>query len=340
MIPSVEQWKDLYAAAAEFKQVRCWEWLSNGHIFGVENPANGEIGYCCVMGNGGELYGLAVYLGTAGLETFVGMLTGELDEDPLYTQHCLMLSFDDRNELQSQELKQIKELGLSFRGAKSWPTFREYKPGFVPWPIENQEQVAFLTLALQQALEVANEYKSNPDALIEAEDETFLTRVAVNSDNGLVWSSEWILPRDIEDIPIPAADPVDELRIAKIKKNIQGSAGVWEMDCFFAPTPVKDGDRPYYPMMYMIVDQETGQILNIDLQEQSLMPNAAVASFLKLVEQKGMLPTEIWAVNEQVFMYLSQLLKIFNLQVYLTLELPAIEEAKEGMREFFQSGIR
>ncbi|MFD0681078.1 MULTISPECIES: DUF7309 domain-containing protein [unclassified Paenibacillus] len=340
MIPSIEQWKQLYEAAAEFKRVGCWEWLSNGHIFGVENPVDGEIGYCCVMGNGGEMFGLAVYLGTAGLETFVGMLTGELDEDPLYSQHCLMLSFDDRKELHPHELKQIKELGLSFRGAKSWPTFREYEPGFVPWPIKSQEQVVFLTLVLQQAIEVANEYKSNPDALIEGEDEAFLTRVAMKSDSSLAWTSEWKQPRELDDIPIPAADPIDEFRLAKIKKSIQGSAGIWEMDCFFAPTPIKDGDKPYYPMMLMIVDQGSGQILNIALEEQSLMPNAAVASFINIVEQRGLLPLEIWAANEQVFMYLSQLLKFFNLQVYLTLELPAIEEAKEGMREYFQSGMR
>ncbi|TDG00532.1 DUF7309 domain-containing protein [Paenibacillus piri] len=339
MEPSVTQWKHLYEAAAGFKRAGCWDWMTSGHLFGVANPANGEIGYCSIMGNGGEMFGMAVYLGTEGLETFVGMLTDSLGEDPLYAQYCLMLSFDDRKELYPQELKQIKELGLSFRGAKSWPTFRFYEPGFLPMPLASGEQVDFLTLALQQALEVARSYRDDPDALLEGEGESILTRTALPSAGGLDWASEWLEPKPVEESSIPTAEPVDELRLAKIKRKLQGRAGVWEIDCFYLPMPIKEkGERPYYPMACLIVDQGTGQILSFEFIEKSEIANKTAALFLNVVEQIGVLPDEIWAVNERVFMYMSQMLHAFDLQAFMTLELPALQEAKEGMIQYFENG--
>src|SRR6478735_5216484 len=96
--PTKQQWKELYEAAERYKEAGIWRWLSNGHLFGVRDPASGEIGYCCVFGNGGEMFGLAVYMGTEGLRTIVDMLAGELDEDPIFSQHCLLFSLDDRAE--------------------------------------------------------------------------------------------------------------------------------------------------------------------------------------------------------------------------------------------------
>jgi hypothetical protein len=340
MNATMEQWQDLYEAAAAFKRAECWDRLTNGHIFGVENPMNKEIGYCCVLGNGGEMYGLAVYLGTKGLETLVGMLSGELDNDPMFTQHCLMLSFDNRNELYPNELKQIKELGLKFRGAKAWPTFRLYEPGFLPWPVQTQEQVLFLTMALQQTVEVVKAYKENPDALLEGDDETFLTRVADEDNLNLIWSDQWLVSKPIVEVIEITADPINELRLAKAKKSLQRSAGVWEIDCFFAPMPIKEGVRPYYPMMCLIVDQETGQILRYGLSEKSGTANKIVEHLFSLIEQTQVVPKEIWVAQEEVFHYLRQILLAFEIQAYLTGELPALEEAREGMMDYFESGMR
>ena len=61
---SLMEWKELYTAAVELKKIEPWAWMYDSDIFGVLNPASGEIGYCCIMGALGEVYALAVYLGT------------------------------------------------------------------------------------------------------------------------------------------------------------------------------------------------------------------------------------------------------------------------------------
>ena len=49
-----DAWKALYQAAIEFKTIKPWTWLGEEQVFGVQNPANGKIGYCCILGGGEE----------------------------------------------------------------------------------------------------------------------------------------------------------------------------------------------------------------------------------------------------------------------------------------------
>lgn len=333
-----EQWIDLYETAAAFKKAECWSYFTNGHIFGVENPLNGEIGYCCIMGNGGELYGLAVYLGTEGLEALIGMMSGELKIDPMFSHHCLMLSFDSRDELYPAERKQIKELGLKFRGAYAWPTFRLYEPGFLPWPIQNGGDVQFLRLVLQQAMEVVQAFKFDPDAIMDGEANAFLTRVSNRDLQHLVWSDQWIVPKPLVKANVLTPNPIDELRLVKIKRSLKGYVGIWEIDCSYAPMPINEGDRPYYPMMGLIVDQESEQILRFGLSEKSGAPDKMVELFLEIIEQAQVIPKEIWFCSEELLHYLRQILNSFEIQAYLTSELPALQEAKEAMMDHFSGG--
>ena len=45
---------------------------------------------------------------------------------------AIMLSFEDRDALQEEDLAVIRGLGLSFRGRQAWPLFRSYRPGYLP----------------------------------------------------------------------------------------------------------------------------------------------------------------------------------------------------------------
>ncbi len=75
---SLPVWKNLYDAALAFRDIEPWEWMSDTDVFGVQNPEDGEIGYCCVLGELGEVLGLVVYLGTEGLEQHRNIQSGKL----------------------------------------------------------------------------------------------------------------------------------------------------------------------------------------------------------------------------------------------------------------------
>ena len=155
--PTEDQLKELYEAAAAFKQAQPWKWLYDADIICVENPKDKMMGYCSVMGRAGEHFALGVYLDMEGLYGF-NQLMGHADVIPshqaLHYQNCLMCSYEDRDILAEEDRKQIKVLGLSFRGRNAWPMFRRYEPGYYPWFI-NKEECVFLTHALRQVIFVA-----------------------------------------------------------------------------------------------------------------------------------------------------------------------------------------
>lgn len=74
--PTQAEWRALYEAAVSFKRASCWEWMYDDDIFGVANPETGEVAYCCIMGNAGEHFGIAAYLGAEGLDGVLGLLSG------------------------------------------------------------------------------------------------------------------------------------------------------------------------------------------------------------------------------------------------------------------------
>src|SRR4030042_3549250 len=107
--PSLQEWNTLYRAALDFWQIQPWHWVDDTDLFGVKNPQDGEIGYCCVVGALGEFIGLVFYLGTEGLESYMKIRASESpEEDVLSTGKCLTASFGDRKSLQKRDLEVIK----------------------------------------------------------------------------------------------------------------------------------------------------------------------------------------------------------------------------------------
>jgi hypothetical protein len=100
--PSFQEWHSLYRAAIDFWQIHPWQWVNDTDLFGVKNPEDCEIGYCCIVGALGEFLGLVVYLGTEGLEGCLKIQMSESPEgeDVLSTGKCLVASFEDRRSLQ------------------------------------------------------------------------------------------------------------------------------------------------------------------------------------------------------------------------------------------------
>ncbi|WP_150275670.1 DUF7309 domain-containing protein [Paenibacillus tepidiphilus] len=333
----IEEARPLYAAAAAFKKLACWEWMTNSDIFGVQNPDNGEIGYCCIMGNGGEMYGMAVYPGTKGLEVLLRMLQGIMPSDPLRTQHCLMLSFDDRDELYPEEYQQLKALGLSFRGRNAWPTFRLYEPGYVPWPVLDHRQLAFFTLCLEQASEYAQAVRGNPELLLLADNGLFPVRVPESGPDGTIsWSSRLLAPAP--EVP-PAGEPpvadFDELHGARVRKLPVQADAHWEIGQFFLPAPVQDGGRPFYPEVLLIGDEATGMILHSAVKDKAAAFRKDASDFLDLLEQLGHRPQGIIFADEPLARLWLPLLESIGIEAFMAEGLPLLEDAMSGIRDSF-----
>ncbi len=337
--PSLQEWRALYRAALEFKGIKSWDWMFDSDVFGVQNPESGEIGYCCVMGRLGEVFGLAVYLGTDGLDGYLKIQAGEIlagDMEALTIQKCLLASFEDRKDLKKPDLEVIKELGLRFRGRKAWPLFRSYRPGYAPWYLTAAE-AGYLTLVLQQAIEVCLRFKEDPGLLIPPEESHYFVRVPERAGDGWKWRDEWLEPEP----PPKNAEVVeiDEALLESIKGRAYSRQGVWEMGIFYFPGAVKggaeSGERPYYPYVFLWADHNSGFVLNCDIVKPWEYKSEFPGRFLKLVERMKFLPKEILVSREEAFRLFAPITSKLGIQLRRVPSLRAIEEAQASMYEYF-----
>lgn len=292
--PSLKDWKELYQAATDFMKIKPWTWMSDSDLFGVQNPQNGGIGYCCVMGEIEEVFGLAVYLGSEGLDTYLRTQSGEIDvydPDILHIQRCLMASFEDRESLGKADLQTIKKLNLKFRGRSAWPLFRSYLPGYVPWFV-TKEEAGFLTVALEQAIDVALRFRKDSDILDPPRRGLVLVRVPGSASGKAGWKDVWLEPAAPvkEDQPVVT---VDEIRLRRIKRHITNRTGTWEIDFFYFPVPVQEGERPYFPRTGVIVDHSRGLVLHNWLAPPWTLSPEFLKGLLDFFEEMEIAPKRI-----------------------------------------------
>ncbi|MBU1036098.1 hypothetical protein KJ974_05335 [bacterium] len=334
--PSIQEWRDLYDAAIEFKKLKCWNWMWDTDLFGVQNPVTGEIGYCCVMGGAGEHFALAVYQGSEGLNGYLALQSGENYpslEDILSLQKLLMASFEDRNILQKEDIQLIKKFDLKFSGSNSWPLFRSYKPGCYPWYLTGEE-ARYLTLCLWQAIDVSLRFKDDSEMLTPPRENYYLVRVPKKDDTGLSWEDKWIKPLPLKKAEI-IVEPIDEVRLEKIKRRIPDSQGVWEVDFFYYPTPVKEkGERPFYPYITLWVEHHSGFILSQYLAKPAECISEFPGQFLKLAENYKSLPQEILVRKEEAFNLLEPITSELGIKLRRVKRLRMLEDAQASMFKF------
>ncbi|MBS3987049.1 MAG: hypothetical protein KGZ38_03735 [Erysipelothrix sp.] len=331
--PTDAQLKELYQAALEFKNAQPWKWLYDADLICVENPRDKTMGYCSVMGRGGEHYALGVYLGDEGIFGFCNLMENAdiiPQHEALHLQNCIMCSFEDRDMLASADRKQIKALGLSFRGRNAWPIFRRYEPGYHPWFI-NQEECIFLTHALRQTLFVAANVISG-QLKMDMERRKTILRYSKEENGKLQWYSKEI------SLPYPTVSykPVkinDDMVIQKIKKA--GSMGniQLQIDTCYVTSPVRESkdERPYFPRVLIIAEQKSRQVVDFEMY-QSITDDARVTlnKLMGMCLERGT-PKEIQVRSEAMIAILDDFCKKTGIKLKMVKRLTIIEHLMEEM---------
>lgn len=335
---SLQVWKNLYEAAIALRDIACWEWMSDSEVFGVKNPESAEVGYCCVLGQLGEVFGLAVYLGSEGLEQYRKIQSGKIhagSPEFAYSQSCLTAWFGDRNDLQQADLKVVRELGLKFRGSNVWPQFRSLQPGYLPWYLTESE-AEYLALSVKQAREVALCLDTDPNWLSAPGKNHYLVRVPVDREGGWSWESHWLKPAPMAKTTVRSY-PLDEVRLRRIKNAGKTRQGIWEVDSFYMPTPVEGEERPYFPYSILCADHESGFILGTALAEPSDWKTKFPPCILDCIENNNLLPSALWVRKEELRELFEPLASRLDIEVQLIRKLPAIDQAKRAMLKYFKN---
>ncbi|RXT04095.1 plasmid pRiA4b ORF-3 family protein [Ammoniphilus sp. CFH 90114] len=329
---TLEEWERLYHLALEWKQLKSWKWMSE-QLFGVIDTENGHTGYCCVMGGEGEMYGLVAYMGEEGLTSLLKTLSGDLEEDDYYNVRSLILTLEDWEELDKEDLQLIEELNLPLRGRRHWPMFRSQSPGLYPWRL-SREEVLFFTRVLEQALVMGQRVKAHPDLLLpEREGEIFARQ---GKDSKWEDATLSLVPQHQETSPLLLS--VNELELKRMKKDFPlVKDHVLEFDFMYSPDPIREkrGDRPFYPYLALWVDHTDEFVLDFAILPREGHEAAFLDKTLELIRKMEMVPQEIWVRKQEAYALLSPLASKLGVHLKVVDVLPALEEAADEMKNQF-----
>lgn len=297
-----------------------------------------------VMGAGGEHFAVTLYQGADALYDFLALSEAGRDgrADRIGAERVLEIpqlqaSFEDRGRLQKEDRDIIKKLGLKFRGASSWPMFRNYAPGMFPWFLTSSE-ARFLTTALEQLLDVAHRVRDDEDVLWGEGDDDFLVRVPRVEKARLVWEDK-IMRVPEPELKEAAPAPLDPQLLESLKQ-LPEVTNVIEIELTMLPMPVREKkDRPFFPYLLMLVEASSGVILGNDMLQPLPSLDAMRAEFPTKVAghllQLGVKPLKIAVRTETTARSLAPLAEELGIRIKLSPRLPALDEALEFMGRMF-----
>ena len=328
-LASPKECRPLYELLGQIKELGPWEWMEEDDLFGVQDPATGELGFVSIMGMAGEHYAVGVYRGAKGLYGYLHLK--EMDPflirpEDLLNIPQLQASLEDRELLEKRDRDQIKSLGLKYRGRNAWPQFRSYRPGYAPWYIEKDE-ARLLAFAMEQVLEVAPRVRDNPDILLQGGKKDFLVRAAEESTDGYIWRDTrmTIAPPAPTDLYVSIADE-SLVAISQMPK----SAFRLEVDYFMMLNPIgSNKERPYFPYVLLILEATEG--IPVDIQFLGPEPSheemfgTLGQRVLNGMELLGSRPTEIRFRDEMLYRMLKPFEKRLGFKIKLVKDLPTFD---------------
>jgi hypothetical protein len=329
----LDLWRELYQAAASFQLLAPWQWMDDTHVLGVNNERGVRL--VTVLGNIGEVFGLASYRGSAGANFLLRLRSGQFapeSPDAGFYQDALLVDFVPRKDLRKEERAIIQQIGFQppVRKPQLFPEFQSHKPGYVPWFVDEAEARLLLD-DLRKAVPFAELLRANLATYDSRQENEFPFFPASVSEPLTLDQFEW---HTISPVPLSADLPVDTnaFDLASLLGLPQPPHSTWELTAFYAPMPIGEPPRPYYPKMALGLDAATGMILAFQLATpEQTMAQAAARGLVQSIQASGSRPAAIKLDSINLIRALQPLANALGVELHQAKSLPMANEARRSL---------
>ena len=301
---------ELLDAFVAFRELAPWEWLANDHVFGIEDPASGEVNWATVMGAGGGLFGLGLYLGERGHRLLRRVVSGEADyEDVAYGQDALLVTLSDWIEADEASVERWRAVWPEFREDAAVPYLESHAFGRIPRAVDERE-MAVLAHALRQVVRVAERVRDGEAELERAGDGPWLVRR---------WSEgEAVDRREASPAePVGARAEISEADVDALRSELGSDGSTVELDLFPANSVIQDeGDgEPWMAACLLEVDAASGMVLAVELGRGSERERWALEHLVGAWRERGGIPGRV-VVRERTAEWLADALVRLGVTVF------------------------
>ena len=331
---SLEQWRALYETTTRIKELKPWEKFWDMDLIGIKYGEEEDIIFFSILGRGGDCYGVAVYEGYKGLNSFL-MLTMQQHmnlsvEYAMFHQKNLTCYWGNRDELTDKQRKIIKDLGYSYRGKNQWLYFLSFEPGYYPYNLDAEEVVRLSEYF--QDLELALKYYDEANLKVDFENgNMFLFSFGKDK-------KTW----NFGESPLPFTSfqfgnllITDEELLADLSKAPKSNA-VLEADISVMGARIDDKkySRPANPALALLGDAASETIISFEMTEPDDDPIVMLAeSVIHFIFQHGA-PKEIRVINVIVEAGLEQICDVCGIKLCRVKRLQGLDSFMKGMSRF------
>lgn len=331
---SLEQWGVLYEAASKIKERKPWEKFWDMDLIGICDREEEDTVFFSILGRGGSCYGIAVYEGYEGLNSYLMLCMQEsmnlAPEYAMFRQRNLTCYWGNREELTDKQRKIIKDLGYTYRGKNQWLYFQSFEPGYYPYN-PDEDEVLRLSRHLQN-LELALQHYDQEN-------------IEVNFENGnmlLLTLDEAGAVSNFREAPLPFTSYQYESLYTTDKELLSDLAGapkcnmVLEADVSVLGASIADKkySRPACPALPLVGDALSGMIIKFEMTEPDDDPVITLAEMvIGVIFQIGT-PKEIRVSNIIVEAGLKQICDVCRIKLRRVKRLPGLDSFKQSMSRF------
>ncbi len=332
----------LYELAFQYKKTKLWKRLWEDDIFAVK-LSRGEIGYVSVMGNVGEYCAIGLYIGDAGIQSYLQLKNMNYPENEfaaremLLQQNCLHLALETKDGLMPEEVKEVrayaKANGIRLSGKNTYPQLVKFTPNYHPWKVTEDADLQSLYEAVQACLQLSKLSDDNLMQMVGVRgfDRQLPLYQVRNGELLVLGVTQLPKLREIEYPMIPARN---DILIAKANKLPH--KGVWEAELVRYPEPLQENpeDAPYYPLLLFIVNNkdEYAHVTPIKAEEDE---ENSIDLYVKSWLDEKKYPKEIRCRDARTYAFLKEISD--KTKVKISIYHGPMEALDEAEQEFLLS---
>jgi hypothetical protein len=138
---------ELYAAAADYYNIKPWRWIENWQPIEIRFPPEGRARYALVLGGGGETFGVSLYESLADVDS---MLSRTDPNQPFsHPFSWLSVVLDEATGMAIDDLDAIEHYGWPVAGDHAYPLVLKATPENEWGQLPNASELIWLTAALR-----------------------------------------------------------------------------------------------------------------------------------------------------------------------------------------------
>lgn len=331
---TIEQWKTLYEVTMRIKELKPWEKFWDMDLIGVIKDDDEDSVFYSILGRGGDCYGIAVYEGFEGLNSFL-MLTMQQSmnlstEYAMFNQKNLTCYWGNRDELSDKQRKIIKELGYTYRGKNQWLYFLSFEPGYYPYNMDTDE-VFRMTEHMRNLERALKCYEQETEGVDFEYGNMY--HIMLDEENEIISTGEMPLP--FTSFQFGNLLITDEKLLSDLAKVPKCNA-VLEADVSVLGASVNDKkyDRPANPALSLLGDANSGAVIKFEMLEPEDDAIVMLAEILiGFIFQFGT-PKEVRVTNVIVEAGLEQICDVCKIKLRRVKRLPGLDEFKYSLGRF------